>query len=201
MIGSDMERGDYYPLSRLLDDLKADLSSYARTLSNLERLSFLGGMKIVTTFPTFWLIALHRYRFWVDSQFRIKAIKFFMKFLGLVGRYIFEIITKSFILGTADIGPGLCITGKGGVTLGPNKMGRGCIVGENVTIGRDRFRHIPEFGDFVKIGANSIIFGGVRIGNGVIIKDSTVLTKSVPDDCIVHGNPGRIVKKNSKLST
>ena len=33
------------------------------------------------------------------------------------------------------------------------------------------------------------------IGNGVIIKESTVLTKSVPDYCIVQGNPGRIVKK------
>jgi len=193
-----MKQVNHYPLSRLIDDLKADLLAYANTLSNLERVSFWDGLKIVLRFPTLWLIAIHRYNFWIDSQLRNKVLKFFMKILGIACRHLIQIITKSFIWDSADIGPGLCIASKGGVTLGPHKMGRGCFVGENVTIGRDRFRHVPEFGDFVKIGHNSIIFGRARIGNGVIIEASTVLTKSVPDYCIVQGNPGRVVKKYRK---
>jgi len=118
-----------------------------------------------------------------------------MKFFSLLGQRTFELITKSEILSTADIGPGFCFAGKGGVTLGAKKLGRGCTIYENVTIGRDHLWNIPEFGEFVRIGANSVIYGGIKIGNGVIIKESTVLTKSVPDYCIVQGNPGRIVKK------
>ena len=62
-------------------------------------------------------------------------------------------------------------------------------------MGMDRLRDLPELGNFVKIGPNSLIYGGIKIGNGVIIAESTVLTKSVPDFFIVKGNPGRIVKK------
>jgi len=190
-----MKQEKLYPFSRLINDLKADLLSYVKKLYNLERVSFWSGLKIIIRFPIFWLIAIYRYNHWIDVQYRNNIIKFFLKSLSFVGRHTFAIITKSFILQNADIGPGLCIAPKGGVTIGPQKMGRGCFVGENVTIGRDRFRRIPEFGDFVKIGSNSIIYGGVKIGNGVIIKESTVLTKSVPDYCIVQGNPGKIVKK------
>ena len=118
-----------------------------------------------------------------------------MKIFSLLGQRTFELITKSEILSTADIAPGFCLAGKGGVTLGARKIGRGCTIYENVTIGRDHLRNIPELGDFVTVGPNSVIYGGIKIGNGVIIKESTVLTKSVPDYCIVQGNPGRIVKK------
>ena len=118
-----------------------------------------------------------------------------MKIFSLLGQRTFELITKSEILSTADIAPGFCLAGKGGVTLGAKKIGRGCTIYENVTIGRDHLWNIPELGEFVKVGPNSVIYGGIKIGNGVIIKESTVLTKSVPDYCIVQGNPGRIVKK------
>ncbi len=118
-----------------------------------------------------------------------------MKIFSLPGQRIFELITKSEILSTADIGSGFCIVGKGGVTLGVKKIGRGCTIYENVTIGRDHLTNIPELGEFVRVGSNSVIYGGIKIGNGVIIKESTVLTKSVPDYCTVQGNPGRIVKE------
>ena len=117
-----------------------------------------------------------------------------MKIFSLLGQRTFEIITKSEILCTADIGPGFCLAGKGGIIIGAKKIGKECIVFENVTMGMDRLRDLPELGDFVKIGPNSVIYGGIKIGNGVIIKASTVLTKSVPDYSIVKGNPGRLVK-------
>lgn len=44
------------------------------------------------------------------------------------------------------------------------------------------------------IGANSIIMCGVKIGNEVIVGAGAVVTKDVPDNSIVAGNPARIIR-------
>ena len=49
-------------------------------------------------------------------------------------------------------------------------------------------------GDNVWIGANAMIMKGVQIGSGSIIAASAVVTKDVPENCIVAGNPARVVK-------
>lgn len=38
------------------------------------------------------------------------------------------------------------------------------------------------------------IYKGVTIGDNSIIAANTVVTKDIPKNCIVAGNPGRIVK-------
>ena len=48
--------------------------------------------------------------------------------------------------------------------------------------------------DDVWIGARSIILKGVCIGERSIVAAGSVVTKSVPPDCIVAGNPAKIVK-------
>jgi acetyltransferase-like isoleucine patch superfamily enzyme len=50
-------------------------------------------------------------------------------------------------------------------------------------------------GDNVWIGENVAILAGVKIGNGCIIGANAVVTKNIPDACIVVGNPGEIIKK------
>lgn len=44
------------------------------------------------------------------------------------------------------------------------------------------------------IGGYSRICKGVTIGNGSVVAANSVVTKSVPDNCIVAGNPAKIVK-------
>ncbi|WP_423409372.1 sugar O-acetyltransferase [Heyndrickxia sp. MSNUG] len=59
----------------------------------------------------------------------------------------------------------------------------------------------PEFGKPVVIGDNCWIGGravinpGVKIGNNVVVASGAVVTKDVPDDVVVGGNPARIIKK------
>ncbi len=36
---------------------------------------------------------------------------------------------------------------------------------------------------------------GVRIGNGAVIASRAIVTKDVPDYCIVGGNPAQMIKK------
>ena len=51
-----------------------------------------------------------------------------------------------------------------------------------------------EIGDNVWIGENVCVLKGVRIGNGVIVGANSVVTKSIPDNSIVAGVPGRVLK-------
>lgn len=63
-------------------------------------------------------------------------------------------------------------------------------------------RHIEYkevvIGDNVWIGENVSILAGCHIGNGCIIGANTVVTKDVPENCIIVGNPAKIIKKYDK---
>lgn len=48
------------------------------------------------------------------------------------------------------------------------------------------------------IGANAIIMAGVKIGNEVIVGSGSIVTKDVPSNTIVAGNPARVIKTNIK---
>lgn len=50
-----------------------------------------------------------------------------------------------------------------------------------------------KLGDYVYVGNNSLIMPGVTIGNHVLIAAGSVVTKSIPDDVVVGGNPAKIL--------
>lgn len=54
---------------------------------------------------------------------------------------------------------------------------------------------IPTIGNNVFVGANVVIIGNITIGDNVIIGAGAVVTKNVPSNCIVVGNPARVLKK------
>lgn len=82
-----------------------------------------------------------------------------------------------------------------------------CIIGDNVTImqqttiGKSRGGNragSPMIGNNVFIGAGAKIIGRVRIGNNVAIGANAVVTKDVPDGCVVAGVPARIISHNGE---
>lgn len=44
------------------------------------------------------------------------------------------------------------------------------------------------------IGANAIIMPGINIGEEVIVGSGAVVTKDVPSNCIIVGNPAKVIK-------
>ncbi|KAJ2359435.1 hypothetical protein GGF43_000054 [Coemansia sp. RSA 2618] len=54
--------------------------------------------------------------------------------------------------------------------------------------------HPVKIGNDVWVGGGAIILPGVTIGNGVTVGAGSVVTKDVPDNVVVVGNPARIVK-------
>lgn len=49
-------------------------------------------------------------------------------------------------------------------------------------------------GDDVFIGMGSIIMPGVRIGSRVVIGAGSIVTKDIPDNSVVAGNPARFIR-------
>lgn len=51
---------------------------------------------------------------------------------------------------------------------------------------------------FIAVGA--IIMPGVKIGDEVIVGAGAVVTKDVPSNCIVAGNPAKIIREKIKMN-
>ena len=68
--------------------------------------------------------------------------------------------------------------------LDPIERASGIEFGKPVTIG-----------DNVWIGGRAIINPGVNIGHNVVVASGAVVTKDVPDNVVVGGNPARIIKE------
>ncbi|MCK4347314.1 MAG: N-acetyltransferase, partial [Thermoplasmatales archaeon] len=47
--------------------------------------------------------------------------------------------------------------------------------------------------DEVSIGAGAVVLPGVRIGRGAMVGAGAVVTKDVPSNAVVVGNPARVV--------
>ena len=95
---------------------------------------------------------------------------------------------------------GTIITHPVGIVINENvKLGKSCIIRQNVTIGEGRYneqrgRNYPILGDNVSIGANAVIIGGINIGNNAYIGAGAVVVKDVPENAVVVGVPAKIIK-------
>jgi len=66
---------------------------------------------------------------------------------------------------------------------------------DSAVLWKKRRRVAPvTIGDNVFVGHHSLVLPGVTIGDNCIIAAGAVVSKNVPDNCIVAGNPARVVK-------
>jgi serine O-acetyltransferase len=101
----------------------------------------------------------------------------------------------------AEIGEGFYLSDHcGPVIIGPIKIGRNCNIAHNVTIGRAFKGGIlgrPTIDEYVWIGTGSVLVGNIKIGKNVLIAPNSFVNFDVPDNSLVIGNPGRIIKKDN----
>jgi serine O-acetyltransferase len=96
-----------------------------------------------------------------------------------------------------QIEPGLYIVNFGGIFVNPQTIiGKNCNISQSVIIGptnRGQQKGCPIIGDNVFIGPGALIAGRIKVGNNVAIGGNAVVTKNIPDNAVVIGNPGVIV--------
>jgi serine O-acetyltransferase len=137
--------------------------------------------------------------------YRVANFLFYKLKFKLLARIISQVV--SFFTGIeihpgAKIGKNFFIDHGRGVVIGETtEIGNNVTIYQGVTLGgvgwTKKKRH-PTIGDNVVIGAGSIVLGPIKIGNNVRIGAGAVVIKDIPDDCIVVGNPGRIVTQKGK---
>lgn len=129
--------------------------------------------------------------------------KYIKSFYLLLNRGL-EMETNSYlpfeneIAGPVNFPHGVCgIFISGGAVIGDN-----CTIYQQVTIGSNMlidsygFGH-PTIGDNCFIGAGAKIIGNIKIGNNCRIGANVVVTKDVPNDCLVVSSHQRIINKGN----
>jgi serine O-acetyltransferase len=98
------------------------------------------------------------------------------------------------ILPGAVIGEGLRIDHPVGIVIGAGaKIGSGCILLQNVTIGtryidsKDYDNQFPVIGNNVTISAGAVILGGVVVGNNSTVGANSVVLADIQEDSTVTG--------------
>ena len=75
-------------------------------------------------------------------------------------------------------------------------------IGPNVTFTNDKYPRIKGEWKLLQtlvkngasIGANSVILPGIIIGENSLVGAGSVVTRTVPDNCVVVGNPAKIIR-------
>lgn len=103
-----------------------------------------------------------------------------------------------------DVIVGDRVTVKSGVQLWDGvRLEDDVFVGPNATFTNDRFprsrRHLDAFPTTTiargaSLGANTTVLPGVTVGVLAMVGAGAVVTRDVPDRCLVVGNPARVVR-------
>ncbi len=100
-----------------------------------------------------------------------------------------------------SLGPGLNIIHSGYRWIDSvSCIGSNCTILPRVLLGK-KHSGIPSpcifIGNNCYIGTGATILGPIKIGNNVTIGAGAVVVKDVPDDCVVVGNPARVIKRTN----
>ena len=112
-------------------------------------------------------------------------------------RFIINILLSIDIHEQTVIGENLIVWHGMGLVVHPKTIiGNNVTLHHNTTIGcKYEGGQAPVIKDGVFIGANSVILGNITLGEKCVIGAGSVVTKNVPPQTIVVGNPAIIIKR------
>lgn len=99
---------------------------------------------------------------------------------------------------STPIGGGVFLEHPMGTRLNARFIGDNFKCYHNVTIGDNGRGELPTIGNNVVCGSGCCVIGAVCVGDNVRIGANAVITKDIPSNCTVVGNPSVIVKKDGE---
>jgi len=147
-------------------------------------------VEVILTYAGFQALMFHRiaHRLWMMN-------------LRLVGRLLAQFsrwITGVEIHPGAIIGHGFFIDHGMGVVIGETtEIGDFVTLFQGVTLGgtgKEKGKRHPTLGNHVVVGSGAKVLGNIRIGDFVKVGANSVVLRSVPSNSTVIGIPGRIIK-------
>ncbi len=164
------------------DDLNSALQRDPAARSHLE---------IALLYPGLHAIWIHRISHWLWSR----GLKLAARWLSQLARGL----TGIEIHPGAKIGQRVFIDHGMGVVIGETaEVGDDVTLYHGVTLGGtslNKGKRHPTIGDRVTIGAGAKVLGNITIGADSRIGANAVVVKSVPENAVVVGVPGQIVKR------
>lgn len=75
-------------------------------------------------------------------------------------------------------------------------IGKNCIIQPGVVFAqKNEAENCTTVGDNCNFGLGAKILGTVHIGNNVIVGANAIVSKDIPDNCVVAGVPAKIIKR------
>jgi len=146
--------------------------------------------EVLLAYSGFHALLAHRLSHWLWK----KNIPIIPRLVSQLARWL----TGIEIHPGAQIGRGFFIDHGMGVVIGET-----AIIGDFVTLfqgvtlggtGKERGKRHPTLGNHVVVGAGAKVLGNITIGDFVKIGANSVVLRSVPSNSTVIGIPGRIIK-------
>jgi len=147
-------------------------------------------LEVALTYAGFHALLFYRFAHWMVK----KRIPFLPRALSQFARFL----TGIEIHPGAIIGSALFIDHGMGVVIGETTE-----IGDNVTLfqgvtlggtGKQRGKRHPTLGSHVVVGAGAKVLGPISVGDYVKIGANSVVLQDVPDHSTVVGIPGKIVR-------
>lgn len=74
------------------------------------------------------------------------------------------------------------------------RIGKGSVVYQGVTLGKDKNEAYPDIRHGVTIFPNSVVVGGITVGENATIGAGSIVLTDVPAGAVVAGNPAHTVR-------
>lgn len=185
----------YRPRTKPLKDVSQYFAQIRRDIASvIERdPAARSPLEVLLVYSGLHAIWIHRITHWLWTR----NIRFLARWLSQFARSL----TGIEIHPGASIGPGFFIDHGMGVVIGETaEIGADVTIYHGVTLGGtslEKGKRHPTLGDRVVIGAGAKVLGNITIGSDSRIGANAVVVKSVPENSVIVGVPGQILRRST----